>query len=58
MVNDEEVLEPILWQIIPPKENIVKLTVRIATHRLVATKDWMDVNPGIASSYIYSKSGR
>ncbi len=55
MVNEEEVFRAYSMANHPAEGNIVKLTVRIATPAFDRAKNgWADVNPGIASSYIFS----
>ncbi len=54
MVNPEPVFRAYSMANHPAEGNIVKLTVRIATPPFDRAKNgWMDVNPGIASSYIF-----
>jgi len=46
---------PILWLTILPKGTLITLNVRIATPPFDRDKGrWMNVNPGIASSYIFN----
>lgn len=55
MVNDEEIFRAYSMSNHPAEGNIVSLTVRIASPPWDRAKnDWMDVNPGICSSYIFS----
>ncbi len=55
MVNDEPIFRAYSMANHPAEGNIVKLTVRIATPGFDREKNrWMEVNPGIASSYIFS----
>lgn len=56
MVNDEEVFRAYSMSNHPAEGNIVSLTIRIATPPWDRAKnDWMDVNPGICSSYVFSR---
>ncbi len=56
MVNDEEVFRAYSMSNHPAEGNIVSLTIRIATPPFDRAKGgWMDVNPGICSSYVFSK---
>ena len=56
MVNNEEIFRAYSMSNHPAEGNIVSLTVRIATPPWDRAKnDWMDVNPGICSSYIFSR---
>ncbi|HPK09297.1 MAG TPA: NADH:ubiquinone reductase (Na(+)-transporting) subunit F [Saprospiraceae bacterium] len=56
MVNDEEIFRAYSMSNHPAEGNIVSLTVRIATPPWDRTKNqWMDVNPGICSSYIFTR---
>ncbi len=55
MVNDEEVFRAYSMSNHPAEGNIVSLTIRIATPPWDRAKnDWMDVNPGICSSFVFS----
>jgi Na+-transporting NADH:ubiquinone oxidoreductase subunit F len=55
MVNDEPLFRAYSMANHPAEGNIVKLTVRIATPPFDRTRNtWMDVNPGVASSYIFN----
>ena len=55
MVNDEEVFRAYSMSNHPAEGNIVSLTIRIATPPFDRAKGgWMDVNPGICSSYVFS----
>jgi Na+-transporting NADH:ubiquinone oxidoreductase subunit F len=55
MVNDEEIFRAYSMSNHPAEGNIVSLTIRIATPPWDRAKnDWMDVNPGICSSYIFN----
>lgn len=55
MINPEPVFRAYSMANHPAEGNIVKLTVRIATPPFDRAKNgWMDVNPGIASSYIFN----
>ena len=54
MVNDEEVFRAYSMSNHPAEGNIVSLTIRIATPPFDRVKGgWMDVNPGICSSYVF-----
>jgi len=54
MVNDEEVFRAYSMSNHPAEGNIVSLTIRIATPPFDRAKnDWMDVNPGVCSSYVF-----
>ena len=54
MENPEPIFRAYSMANHPAEGNIVKLTVRIATPPFDKVKNgWMDVNPGIASSYIF-----
>jgi Na+-transporting NADH:ubiquinone oxidoreductase subunit F len=54
MVNDEEVFRAYSMSNHPAEGNIVSLTIRIATPPFDRAKNgWMDVNPGICSSYVF-----
>lgn len=54
MVNDEEVFRAYSMSNHPAEGNIVSLTIRIATPPFDKVKGgWMDVNPGICSSYVF-----
>ncbi|KPM48872.1 NADH:ubiquinone reductase (Na(+)-transporting) subunit F [Jiulongibacter sediminis] len=56
MVNDEEVFRAYSMANHPAEGNRIKLTIRIATPPWDRDKNtWMDVNPGICSSYIFSR---
>ncbi len=55
MVNEEPIFRAYSMANHPAEGNIVKLTVRIATPPFDRAKNgWMDVNPGVASSYIFN----
>jgi Na+-transporting NADH:ubiquinone oxidoreductase subunit F len=55
MVNSEPLFRAYSMANHPAEGNVVKLTVRIATPPFDRTKNgWMDVNPGVASSYIFN----
>jgi Na+-transporting NADH:ubiquinone oxidoreductase subunit F len=55
MVNEEPIFRAYSMANHPAEGNIVKLTVRIATPGFDREKKrWMEVNPGVASSYIFS----
>ena len=54
MKNDEEVFRAYSMSNHPAEGNIVALTIRIATPPFDRAKNtWMDVNPGICSSYVF-----
>lgn len=54
MVNDEEIFRAYSMSNHPAEGNIVSLTIRIATPPWDRAKNgWMDVNPGICSSYVF-----
>ncbi len=54
MVNDEEVFRAYSMSNHPAEGNIVSLTIRIATPPFDRAKGgWMDVNPGVCSSYVF-----
>jgi len=54
MKNDEEIFRAYSMSNHPAEGNIVSLTIRIATPPWDRAKnDWMDVNPGICSSYVF-----
>ena len=54
MKNDEEIFRAYSMANHPAEGNIVKLTIRIATPPWDRAKnDWMNVNPGICSSYVF-----
>lgn len=56
MVNDEPVFRAYSMANHPAEGNIIMLNVRIATPPWDRAKNkWMDVNPGICSSYIFSR---
>jgi Na+-transporting NADH:ubiquinone oxidoreductase subunit F len=56
MKNDEELFRAYSMANHPAEGNIVMLTIRIATPPWDrANNKWMDVNPGIASSYIFAQ---
>ena len=56
MVNDEDIFRAYSMSNHPAEGNIVSLTIRIATPPFDKGKGgWMDVNPGICSSYVFSK---
>lgn len=55
MKNDEEIFRAYSMSNHPAEGNIVSLTIRIATPPWDRAKnDWMDVNPGICSSYVFN----
>jgi len=54
MVNDEEIFRAYSMSNHPAEGNIVSLTIRIATPPFDrANNGWMNVNPGICSSYVF-----
>ncbi len=56
MVNDEEIFRAYSMSNHPAEGNIVSLTIRIATPPWDRKLNkWMDVNPGICSSYVFSR---
>lgn len=56
MVNDEEIFRAYSMSNHPAEGNIVSLTIRIATPPFDRVKGgWMDVNPGVCSSYVFSR---
>ena len=56
MKNDEERFRAYSMANHPAEGNIVMLTIRIATPPWDRSKNaWMDVNPGICSSYVFSR---
>ncbi len=56
MKNEEPVFRAYSMSNHPAEGNIVSLTIRIATPPFDRVKGgWMDVNPGICSSYVFSK---
>ncbi|KEO72919.1 NADH:ubiquinone reductase (Na(+)-transporting) subunit F [Anditalea andensis] len=56
MKNDEELFRAYSMANHPAEGNIVMLTIRIATPPWDrANNKWMDVNPGICSSYVFSR---
>lgn len=56
MVNDEQIFRAYSMSNHPAEGNIVSLTIRIATPPWDRAKNaWMDVNPGICSSYVFSR---
>ena len=56
MKNDEEVFRAYSMSNHPAEGNIVSLTIRIATPPWDRAKNaWMDVNPGICSSYVFDR---
>lgn len=56
MKNDEEVVRAYSMASYPAEGRKIMLNVRVATPPWDRAKNaWMDVNPGIASSYIFSK---
>ena len=56
MVNDEPIFRAYSMANHPAEGNIVMLNIRIATPPWDRAKNgWMDVNPGICSSYVWSR---
>jgi len=56
MVNNEPIFRAYSMSNHPAEGNIVSLTIRIATPPFDRVKGgWMDVNPGICSSYVFSR---
>jgi len=56
MKNDEEIFRAYSMSNHPAEGNIVSLTIRIATPPFDRVKGgWMDVNPGICSSYVFGR---
>jgi Na+-transporting NADH:ubiquinone oxidoreductase subunit F len=56
MINEETVFRAYSMANHPGEGNIIKLNIRIATPPWSREKNtWMDVNPGICSSYIFSQ---
>jgi len=56
MVNEEEQFRAYSMANHPAEGNIVKLNIRIATPPWDRAKnDWMAVNPGVCSSYVFSR---
>ncbi|MEE9372070.1 MAG: NADH:ubiquinone reductase (Na(+)-transporting) subunit F [Saprospiraceae bacterium] len=56
MVNEEEIFRAYSMSNHPAEGNIVALTIRIATPPFDRAKGgWMDLNPGICSSYVFSR---
>lgn len=56
MKNDEPIFRAYSMANHPAEGNIVMLTIRIATPPWDREKNkWMDVNPGICSSYVFSR---
>lgn len=56
MVNDEPLFRAYSMANHPAEGNIIKLNIRIATPPWDRAKnDWMDVNPGVCSSYVFSR---
>lgn len=56
MVNDEPIFRAYSMANHPAEGNIIMLNIRIATPPWDRAKnDWMDVNPGICSSYVFSR---
>ena len=54
MKNDEEIFRAYSMSNHPAEGNIVALTIRIATPPFDRAKNgWMDVNPGICSSFVF-----
>lgn len=56
MKNDEEIFRAYSMANHPAEGNIIMLNIRIATPPWDREKNkWMDVNPGICSSYVFSR---
>ncbi|MFB6306810.1 MAG: NADH:ubiquinone reductase (Na(+)-transporting) subunit F, partial [Flavobacteriales bacterium] len=56
MKNDEPIFRAYSMANHPAEGNIIKLNIRIATPPFDKSKgQFMDVNPGIASSYVFSR---
>jgi len=56
MVNEEEIFRAYSMSNHPAEGNIVSLTIRIATPPFDRVKGgWMDVNPGICSSFVFGR---
>jgi len=56
MKNEEEVFRAYSMSNHPAEGDIVSLTIRIATPPFDRVKGgWMDVNPGICSSYVFGR---
>ena len=56
MKNDEDIFRAYSMSNHPAEGNIVALTIRIATPPFDRAKGgWMDVNPGICSSYVFGR---
>ena len=56
MKNDEEIFRAYSMANHPAEGNIIMLTIRIATPPWDrANNKWMDVNPGVCSSYVFSR---
>ena len=56
MKNDEELFRAYSMANHPAEGNIVMLNIRIATPPWDRAKNtWMDVNPGVCSSYVFSR---
>ncbi len=56
MVNDEEIFRAYSMANHPAEGNIIMLNIRVATPPWDRVKNkWMEVNPGICSSYIFSR---
>lgn len=57
MKNDEEIFRAYSMANHPAEGNIIKLNIRIATPPWDREKNtWMDVNPGICSSYVFTRN--
>jgi Na+-transporting NADH:ubiquinone oxidoreductase subunit F len=57
MKNDEQIFRAYSMANHPAEGNIVMLTIRIATPPWDRERNaWMDVNPGICSSYVFSRN--
>lgn len=56
MKNDEEIFRAYSMANHPAEGNIIMLNIRVATPPWDRAKNgWMDVNPGICSSYVFSR---
>lgn len=56
MKNDEEIFRAYSMANHPAEGNIIKLNIRVATPPWDREKNtWMDVNPGICSSYVFTR---
>ena len=56
MVNDEPLFRAYSMASYPAEGNVIKLNIRIATPPWDRAKNkWMDVNPGVCSSYVFAQ---